>query len=123
MDQSGNDATPQPEVAKGATEAATGAAIEEELEATVSTMTNWYRRLTRNLEQHAQSAEGAFELANFRRVLRVYDCRRPSVSGIVTDCTSSGHTSLSNSQHAGQSRGQPTQPTKPCERRYHAGSV
>jgi putative transposase len=36
------------------------------------TMTNRYRRLTRNLEQHAKSAEDAFELANFRRVLRVY---------------------------------------------------
>ena len=35
-------------------------------------MTNRYRRLTRNLEQHAKSAEDAFELANFRRVLRVY---------------------------------------------------
>jgi putative transposase len=36
------------------------------------TMTNRYRRLTRNLEQYAKSAEDAFELANFRRVLRVY---------------------------------------------------
>jgi putative transposase len=36
------------------------------------TMTNRYRRLTRNLEQHAKNAEDAFELANFRRVLRVY---------------------------------------------------
>jgi hypothetical protein len=35
-------------------------------------MTNRYRRLTRNLEQHAKSTEDAFELANFRRVLRVY---------------------------------------------------
>jgi putative transposase len=42
------------------------------IEATFGTMTNRYRRLTRNLEQHAKSAEDAFELANFRRVLRVY---------------------------------------------------
>jgi putative transposase len=42
------------------------------IEATFGTMTNRYRRLTRNLEQYAKSAEDAFELANFRRVLRVY---------------------------------------------------
>jgi hypothetical protein len=42
------------------------------IEAIFGTMTNRYRRLTRNLEQHAQSAEDAFELANFQRVLRVY---------------------------------------------------
>ena len=42
------------------------------IEATFGTMTNRYRRLTRNLEQHAKSAEDAFELANFRRILRVY---------------------------------------------------
>ena len=42
------------------------------IEATFGTMTNRYRRLTRNLEQHAKSAEDAFELANFRQVLRVY---------------------------------------------------
>jgi putative transposase len=42
------------------------------LEATFGTGTNRYRRLTRNLEQHAKSAEDAFELAHFRRVLRVY---------------------------------------------------
>jgi putative transposase len=42
------------------------------IEATFGTMTNRYRRLTRNLEQHAKSAEDAFELAYFRRVLRVY---------------------------------------------------
>jgi transposase len=42
------------------------------IEATFGTMTNRYRRLTRNLEQHAKSAEDAFELAHFRRVLRVY---------------------------------------------------
>jgi transposase len=36
------------------------------------TGTNRYRRLTRNLEQHAKSAEDAFELAHFRRILRVY---------------------------------------------------
>jgi len=35
-------------------------------------MTNRYRRLTRNLEQHPKSVEDAFELANFRRTLRVY---------------------------------------------------
>jgi putative transposase len=42
------------------------------IEVTFGTMTNRYRRLTRNLEQHAKSAEDAFELANFRRILRVY---------------------------------------------------
>jgi putative transposase len=42
------------------------------IEATFGTGTNRYRRLTRNLEQHAKSAEDAFELAHFRRVLRVY---------------------------------------------------
>ena len=42
------------------------------LEATFGTGTNRDRRLTRNLEQHAKSAEDAFELAHFRRVLRVY---------------------------------------------------
>jgi putative transposase len=36
------------------------------------TSTNRYRRLTRNLEQHAKSAEDAFERAHFRRILRVY---------------------------------------------------
>jgi putative transposase len=34
--------------------------------------TNRYRRLTRNLEQHAKGAKDAFELAYFRRILRVY---------------------------------------------------
>lgn len=42
------------------------------IEATFGTGTNRYRRLTRNLEQQARSAEDAFELAHFRRVLRVY---------------------------------------------------
>ena len=42
------------------------------IEATFGTGTNRYRRLTRNLEQHAKSAEDAYELAHFRRVLRVY---------------------------------------------------
>ena len=42
------------------------------IEATFGTTTNRYRRLTRNLEQHANCAEDAFELAHFRRVLRVY---------------------------------------------------
>jgi putative transposase len=42
------------------------------IEATFGIGTNYYRRLTRNLEQHATSAEDAFELAHFRRVLRIY---------------------------------------------------
>jgi putative transposase len=42
------------------------------IKATFGTATNRYRRLTRNLEQHAKSAEDALELAHFRRVLRVY---------------------------------------------------
>ena len=41
------------------------------IEATFGTMTNRYRRLTRNLEQCGEKAEDAFELANFSRVLRV----------------------------------------------------
>jgi putative transposase len=42
------------------------------IEATFGTATNRYRRLTRNLEQYAQYAENAYEIASFRRVLRVY---------------------------------------------------
>jgi putative transposase len=42
------------------------------IEATFGIGTTHYRRLTRNLEQRAKSAEDAFELAHFRRVLRVY---------------------------------------------------
>jgi putative transposase len=42
------------------------------IEATFGTAMNRYRRLTRNLEQHAKGAEDAFELAHFRRILRVY---------------------------------------------------
>ena len=42
------------------------------IEATFGIGRNLYRRLTRNLEQHAKSAEDAFELAHFRRILRVY---------------------------------------------------
>ena|SRR5690349_1666627 len=42
------------------------------IEATFGTGTNRYRRLTRNLEQQARSAEDAYELAHFRRILRVY---------------------------------------------------
>jgi putative transposase len=41
------------------------------LEATFGTATNRYRRLTRNLEPQANSADEAVELAHFRRVLRV----------------------------------------------------
>src|SRR3954467_13261448 len=39
------------------------------IEATFGTATNRYRRLTRNLEQYAQYAENAYEIASFRRVL------------------------------------------------------
>ena len=42
------------------------------IEATFGTATNRYRCLTRNLEQYAQYAENAYEIASFRRVLRVY---------------------------------------------------
>jgi len=42
------------------------------IEATFGTATNRYRRLTRNLEQYARYAENAYEIASFRRVLRVY---------------------------------------------------
>jgi putative transposase len=41
------------------------------IEATFGTLTNRYRRLTRNLEQSGEAAENVVELANLRRVLRV----------------------------------------------------
>jgi len=41
------------------------------IEATFGTLTNRYRRLTRNLEQSADAAENLVEVANLRRVLRV----------------------------------------------------
>jgi putative transposase len=41
------------------------------IEATFGTLTNRYRRLTRNLEQSPNAAENLVELANLRRVLRV----------------------------------------------------
>jgi putative transposase len=42
------------------------------IEATFGTLTNRYRRLTRNLEQGGVAAEDAVEIANFHRVLRAY---------------------------------------------------
>jgi putative transposase len=42
------------------------------IEATFGTLTNRYRRLTRNLEQDGVAAEDAVEIANFHRVLRAY---------------------------------------------------
>src|SRR3954469_13686913 len=41
------------------------------IEATFGTLTNRYRRLTRNLEQSGEAAENVVEPANLRRVLRV----------------------------------------------------
>lgn len=41
------------------------------IEATFGTLTNRYRRLTRNLEQSPQAAENVVEVANLRRALRV----------------------------------------------------
>jgi putative transposase len=41
------------------------------IEATFGTLTNRYRRLTRNLEQSRHAAENLVEVANLRRVLRV----------------------------------------------------
>ena len=41
------------------------------IEATFGTLTNRYRRLTRNLEQSSEAAENVVEMANLRRVLRV----------------------------------------------------
>ena len=41
------------------------------IEATFGTLTNRYRRLTRNWEQRHDAAENLVELANLRRVLRV----------------------------------------------------
>ena len=42
------------------------------IEATFGTLTNRYRRLTRNLAQSPKAAEDAVEIANFHRVLRAY---------------------------------------------------
>src|SRR4051812_39907189 len=42
------------------------------IEATFGTLTNRYRRLTRNLEQDGVAAEDAVAIANFHRVLRAY---------------------------------------------------
>src|SRR4051812_1373006 len=41
------------------------------IEATFGTLTDRYRRLTRNLEQSPEAAENVVEVANLRRVLRV----------------------------------------------------
>jgi putative transposase len=41
------------------------------IEATFGTLTNRYRRLTRNLEQSHDAAENVVQIANLRRVLRV----------------------------------------------------
>jgi len=41
------------------------------IEATFGTLTNRYRRLTRNLEQSGGAAENVVEVANLRRVLRI----------------------------------------------------
>lgn len=41
------------------------------IEATFGTLTNRYRRLTRNWEQSADAAENLVEVANLRRVLRI----------------------------------------------------
>jgi putative transposase len=41
------------------------------IEATFGTLTNRYRRLTRNLEQSSGAAENLVEVANLRRVLRI----------------------------------------------------
>ena len=41
------------------------------IEATFGTLTNRYRRLTRNLEQSGEAAEDGIEMADLRRVLRV----------------------------------------------------
>ena len=41
------------------------------IEATFGTLTNRYRRLTRNLEQSGEAAENVVGMANLRRVLRV----------------------------------------------------
>ena len=49
-------------------------------EATFGTLTNRYRRLTRNLEQSTKAAEDAVEIANFRRVLRAYSRNEESKS-------------------------------------------
>lgn len=50
------------------------------IESTFGTLTNRYRRLTRNLEQSPTAAEDAVEIANFHRVLRTY-CREEAPLG------------------------------------------
>ena len=50
------------------------------IEATFGTLTNRYRRLTRNLEQSPAAAEDAVEIANVHRVLRAY-CRKKASMG------------------------------------------
>ena len=50
------------------------------IEATFGTLTNRYRRLTRNLEQSPAAAEDAVEIANVHRVLRAY-CREKASMG------------------------------------------
>jgi putative transposase len=42
------------------------------IEATFGTLSNRHRRLTRNLEQSADAAENLVEIANLRRILRVF---------------------------------------------------
>lgn len=50
------------------------------IEATFGTLTNRYRRLTRNLEQDDKTAEDAVEIANCHRVLRAYIRELPAPS-------------------------------------------
>lgn len=50
------------------------------IEATFGTLTNRYRRLTRNLEQDHKGAEDAVEIANCHRVLRAYVRERPALA-------------------------------------------
>lgn len=50
------------------------------LEATLGTLTNRYRRLTRNLEHDSTTAEDAVAIANCHRVLRAYQRNLPEPS-------------------------------------------
>jgi putative transposase len=50
------------------------------IEATFGTLTNRYRRLTRNLEQSPEAAEDAVHIANFHRILRNYNREEPPIA-------------------------------------------
>src|SRR4051794_38226136 len=67
------------------------------IEATFGTLTDCYRRLTRNLEQSGEAAENVIEMANLRRVPRVLTvraceavCGQPWRHSVVAVCDHNG---------------------------------